>query len=102
MDSHDLVEQTSGLASRVNNLAVQTTGADSRQLLEQQDNLTKLAMAAIVKDLDAGQADFQNAVNLLSNASAQVNTALQNASQVANAIQFVAQAINAVGKVVVV
>lgn len=101
MDSHDLVEQTSGLASRVNNLVVQTTGADSRQLLEQQNNLSKLAMVAIVKDLDAGQADYQNAVTLLTKAITLVDTALQKASEVANAINLVTQAINAVGKVVV-
>jgi hypothetical protein len=101
MDPHDLAEQTTGLASRVNNLAVQTTGQDSRQLLEQQDILSKLAMAAIIKELDAGQADYRNAVTLLTNAIAQVDTALQKASEVANAINLVAQAINAVSKVVV-
>ena len=101
MDSHDLAEQAAGLASRVNNLAVQTAGQNSRQLLAQQDNLTKLAMAAIVKDLDAGQDDYQNAVTLLTKAIAQVDTALQKASEVTNAINLVAQAITAVGKVVV-
>jgi len=100
MDPHDLAEQTTGLASRVNNLAVQTTGQQSRQLMEQQDVLSKLAMVAIVKELDAGQADYQNAVALLTKAIDQVDTALQKASEVANAINLVAQVITAVSKVV--
>ena len=99
MDSHDLVEMTTGLASRVNNLAVQTAGTASRTLMSQQDQLAKLAMAAIVQDLDAGQADYQNAVNLLSNAIAQVDTALQKTAEVTKAIDLIAQALASVSKV---
>ncbi|MDO8990070.1 MAG: hypothetical protein Q7U91_10605 [Sideroxyarcus sp.] len=100
MDPHTLVEQTTGLASRVNNLVVQTKGQKCRQLMEQQDNLTKLAMAAIVKDLDAGQADYTNAVALLTSANTQADAALTDAAQVAKTIQLVSQAISAVAKVV--
>lgn len=45
------------------NLAVFTTGPDYRILLEQQDDLTKLAMAAIVKDLNAERQAYQTALN---------------------------------------
>lgn len=100
MDSHDLVEMTSGLASRVNNLAVQATAVESRTLMSQQDQLAKFAMAAIVQDLDAGQADYQNAVSLLANAITQVDAALQKVAEVTKAIDLVAQALTAVSKVV--
>jgi hypothetical protein len=102
MDSHTIAEMTSGLASRVNNLAVQTTGADSRKLLFQQDQLAKLAMAAIVQDLNAGQADYQDAVNKLTAAIAQVNASLKKAAKVAETVELVAQAIAAVGKILAV
>jgi len=65
MDSHDLAELTSGLASRVNNLAVLTTGDNSRALLGQQDELAKFAMAAIVKDLDAESTNYKDAIAAL-------------------------------------
>lgn len=100
MDSHELAEKTTGLASRVNNLAVEATGDDSRTLLGQQDDLIKLAMAAIVRDLDAQQAPYKSALQALDIAIQKVGSAGKEIDRTAKAIKAVASAIKAVAKVV--
>ncbi|MGB5082406.1 MAG: hypothetical protein WBO23_16890 [Burkholderiales bacterium] len=98
MNSHELAELTTGLASRVNNLAVLTTGDACRELLAQQDELAKLAMAAIVKDLAAERANYQRAIAALTEASDFLGNADKKIANVAKAIELVAKAIGAVGK----
>lgn len=93
MNEHSIAEMTSGLASRVNNLAVATSGPDSRILMEQQDELAKLAMAAIVQDLDSIQAKYADAVKALTDATAKANTAIANIGKVQQAISTIATAI---------
>ena len=100
MDSHSIAEMTSGLASRVNNLAILATGDQSRQLLAQQDELAKLAMAAIVKDLNSERADYKSAVAALEAAIQFVGKADKQISNIANAISLVAKALTEVGKVI--
>lgn len=96
MDSHDICELVSGLASRVNNLAVASTGDISRTLLQQQDELSNLALAAIAKDLDATTKDFANSIAVLNQATAAADTAASNLQQVTNAINLIAKAISTV------
>lgn len=98
MDNHQLVENTAGLASRINNLAVLTTGPECRTLLEQQDELTKLAMAAIVRDLNAERQAYQTALNDLQAAIAYIGEANKKVANVAKAIKMVAKAIASVSK----
>jgi hypothetical protein len=95
---HQLSELTSGLASRVNNLAVLETGDPSRQLLEQQDILAKLAMAAIVKDLSDEDTDYKNAVNGLNKAIKYIGDANEKIGDIEKAINFTSKAINLVQK----
>ena len=88
------------IASRVNNLAVLATGEDSRTLLEQQDELTRLAMAAIVQDLNAERQAYQGALNDLKSAIEYVGDAAKKVSDIAKAIKLIAKAITSVGKLV--
>jgi hypothetical protein len=90
--NHQLAEKVSGLASRVNNLAVHHSGHESRTLLELQDQLAKVEMVAIVKDLHAEQADYQAAVQGLNEAIAFVGEATTRIENVARVIQLVAKA----------
>lgn len=98
MDSHSIAAMTSGLASRANNLAVATTGPDSRNLMAQQDQLAKLAMQAIVQDLDSSQANYSAAVQALADATNQADAAMAKIGNVALAITSIA---NAIAKVTV-
>ena len=96
MDSHDICELASGLASRANNLSVDTTGADSRTLMEQQDQLSNLALAAIAKDLDATTKEFAATYDILIQATAAADAAAKQIQQVANAITMIGKAITSV------
>ena len=79
-------------ASRVNNLVVHHTGADSRAFLELQDQLAKLELVAIVKDLQSEHADYQKAIQGLNDAIAFIGEATKRIEKVARAIQLVATA----------
>lgn len=99
MDNHLLSEKVTGLASRVNNLAVATIGPDSRRLLELEDELAKLAMLAIKMDLNAESPLYQEAVEALELASNSVEAAIERIDQVAKAIESIAQGITTVRKI---
>ena len=98
MDSHSIAEMTAGLASRVHKLAVLAAGQDSKTLMGQQDDLAKLAMAAIVQDLDSSQQVYVDAVKSLQDATDQANVALNNIQKVSQVIIAVADAITKSGK----
>lgn len=97
--AHELAEKTTGLASRVNNLAVNHTGEDSRQLLQEQDRLAKLALAAIVQDLNDEQAEYKAALKGLNEAIDYIGEADKEIEGVAKAIRLVAKAADLVEKV---
>lgn len=99
MDPHLIASMTSGLASRVNNLAVEATGQDSRNLMAQQDQLAKLAMAAIVQDLDNSISIYTDAVQSLADATSQADAALADITKVSQAIALIANAITKVSAV---
>lgn len=96
--SHELAEKTSGLASRVNNLAVYHTGEESRALLEQQDRLAKLALVAIVKELSDEHRDYKAAVKGLNEAIDFIGEADSQIQGVAKAIRLAAKAADLVEK----
>jgi hypothetical protein len=77
MSPHDLAEQTAGLASRLNNLA----------------------MRAIETELDEEKADYQSASNFLAQAIAQAGLALNRDAEVAKVIVQVEQAKAVIDKV---
>ena len=95
---HELAEKTTGLASRTNNLAVLYTGDESRTFLEQQDALTKLALAAIVKDLNAERPAYKAALQGLNDAIQYVGDANHQLANVAKGISLIAKAISLVEK----
>ena len=95
---HELAEKATGLASRANNLAVLYTGDDSRTFLEQQDTLTKLALAAIVKDLNAEHPAYKAAMQGLDDAIQYVGNADQQLADVAKGISLIAKAISLIEK----
>ncbi|KMN38217.1 MULTISPECIES: hypothetical protein [Chromobacterium] len=98
MDQHTAVELVGGLASRINNLAVASLGADSRTLLAQQDELANQTLALIARELNADTADFQTAIAALQAAIAAADQAAQQLQQVGRAIGLTAKAISAVAK----
>lgn len=99
MNSHALAEQTAGLASRLNDLAVLTSGPESEKLLELRDHLARFALMAIETELDEEKANYQSASNVLAQAIAEAGLALTREADVSKAISQTAQAIAAVGRV---
>jgi len=97
---HDLAELTTGLASRINNLAVLETGPNSRTLLELQDRLAELAMLAIVKDLNAERADYQACINGLNEAIDYIGNADKKIDDVPKAIQLTVKAADLIENVI--
>jgi hypothetical protein len=97
---HDLAELTTGLASRVNNLAVLETGPNSRTLLELQDRLAELAMLAIVKDLNAEKTEYQACIKGLNDAIGYIGSADNKIDDVSKAIQLTAKAADLVEQVI--
>jgi hypothetical protein len=98
--SHELAEKVGGLASRVNNLAVHHTGHESRTLLELQDQLAKVRLVAIVKELRAEQAEYRAAVQGLNEAIASVGEATTRIENVAHVIHLVTKAVELAEKAV--
>lgn len=96
---HDLAELTTGLASRANNLAVLESGPNSRTLLVLQDRLVKLAMLAVVKDLNAERADYQACIKGLNDAINYIGNADKKIEKVSKAIQMTSKAADLVEKV---
>ena len=96
--SHDIVEKTVGLASRINNLAIYHTGESSRKLLEQQDRLAKLALVAIVKALNEEHEDYKSAMESLDEAIDFIGNAEGEINEVEKAIRLTAKAVDLVEK----
>ncbi len=96
--NHNLVEKTAGLTSRINNLAINHIGQDCRQLLEQQDRLAKLLLAAIVKELNAEHKDYLDAIEGLDEAIEFIGDADKKISNIAKAIKLTAKAADLISK----
>ncbi len=91
-NSHALAERLAGLASRVNDLAVDSTGAAARRLLLLQDRLTDLALQAIVVALDEEEARYQKAVDALTSAIDKIDDETAAVEQVERVITFAKKA----------
>ena len=98
MDNHQLSERIAGLASRVNNLAVNSTGDSSRQLLEQQNELIDLTQLAIVEDLDANAEKYKDVLQKVEDAIEFLGDASKKIENVSKAIKLVGSAIQAATK----
>ncbi len=99
MDSHNLAEQSAGLASRLNDLAMLTSGAESEKLLKLRDQLSRFVMKAIETELDDEKAQYQSACNFLTQAIAEAGLALTRDTDIPKVISEAERAITAVGKV---
>ncbi|AUH51680.1 hypothetical protein CXB49_13070 [Chromobacterium sp. ATCC 53434] len=93
MDNHDLAESLTGLASRMNDLMVATTGDDSRRFQDLQSELSGQAMAAIARSLDQTTSQYADAVATLQSACSAADDAERRLAQTANSIEFVAKAL---------
>lgn len=98
MPAHNLAEQAAGLASRVNELALLTGGAESQKLMGQRDRLAQLTMTVITSELDEEKAEYQSASNLLMQAIAQAGLAENRGADIAVVIEQVTKAIAALEK----
>jgi hypothetical protein len=98
MLAHDLAEQTAGLASRLNDLAMLTSGAESEKLLEQRNQLSRFTMMAIETELDEERAEYQSACNFLAQAIAEAGLALTRGAEASKVIAQAEQAIAETGK----
>jgi len=96
---HELPEKVTGLASRVNELVVNTTGPVSREFMKLEIRLSDLALAAIVADLKAERADYQAALDGLNDAIEQIDAAGQKIERVEKIIKSVAKAADLAEKV---
>ena len=90
--SHELAEKLAGLASRINDLAVETTGDESRRLLDLQDRLSDLALAAIATALDEEAARYKQAVKALGGAIDAIGEETEAVEQVTRIITVVKKA----------
>ena len=100
MSDHALAEGLAGLASRVENLVHLTEGDDSRTFQQQEDRLTKLALAAIAAEMDATNAAYKGAVRQVQGAIDTIGAADRKIQNVAKVIRLVAKALDAAEKVV--
>lgn len=98
--NHELAEKLSGLASRVNNLAVCHTDEDSRAFLALQDRLAQLTEAAIVEDLSSEDADYQEALKGINDAIDFIGEADSQIADVAKAIKLVSKAADLADKAI--
>ncbi len=96
--NHDLAEKTAGLASRINNLAVNHVGKTCRQLLELQDRLAKLTLVAIVKELNAEHDAYKEALSGLNEAVDFIGNADKKIKAINKTIKLTAQAVDLVEK----
>ncbi len=97
--SHELVEKTAGLASRVDNLVALQTGDDCRTLERQQERLEKLTLAAIAEKLDASSKEYQTALAALDAAIQTIGEAEKGIQNVTKVIGLVAKAADLVEQV---
>jgi hypothetical protein len=101
MSSHTLTEKVAGLASRVNSLAAVHSGTDQRTLYAQQNQLIDLMEIAIVRDLDAADPNYQNALKTVESAISEIGEAHESADNVSKIIDNIAKAIAKLAKLLV-
>jgi hypothetical protein len=95
---HELAEKVSGLASRVSDLAALHAGDTGKTLMEQEDQLAQLALAAITSDLRSERASYADALQGVNAAIECIGKADRQLDDVADDIKLVAKAISLVTK----
>jgi hypothetical protein len=98
--AHELAEQLAGLASRVNNLAVNHTGDDSRTFFDLQNQLIDLSEKAILADLDNEAASYGKALDGLNAAIKFIGEAEDSIANVSQAIQLITKAVGLAEKAI--
>jgi hypothetical protein len=98
--SHELTEKIAGLASRINNLAVDQTGSNSRALLQLQDELTDLTVLSIKLDLDDQDSLYQNALAAINNSIELINNADKALDNISQVIAKVKSGVDIAGKII--
>jgi chromosome segregation ATPase len=91
--SLELTEKTTELASRINSLAACHSGIHQRQLLALQDQLAKLELVIIVKELNAEHEAYQKAI-------AGINQAIDFIGEAEKKIEKINEAINGIAKAI--
>ncbi|UCE05451.1 MAG: hypothetical protein JSW07_17840 [bacterium] len=95
---NDLNEKLEGLESKVKDLSVQYTGETSKQLLEAQDKLAKLTLAAIVQELNKEHEAYKEAILGLNKAIDFISDADKKIEGITEVIKLTAKAIDLVEK----
>lgn len=96
MSSHELVEKTAGLASRVDTLVTQHTGEDCRELERQQARLEKLTLVAIAAALDESAKTYKDAIVALEGAITEIGEGEKKIERISRIIKLIAKAADAV------
>jgi len=96
--SHELAEKAAGLASRVNSLIIYHTGEHCIKLLEEKDRLSKLLLAAIVKELNQEHEAFKAAISGMNEAIEFIGDADKELEGIAKAIRLIKKAIDSLEK----
>jgi hypothetical protein len=96
VSSHELVEKTAGLASRVDNLVIQHTGQECRELEFQQARLEKLTLVAITAALDESAKAYKDALAGLDGAIDAIGEGEERIERISRIIKLVARAADGV------
>jgi hypothetical protein len=93
--NHELAEKAAGLASRVSSLSNYHTGEPQIKLIEQKDRLSKLLIAAIVKELNQEHEAYKAAISGMNEAIEFIGDADKELEGIAKAIRLIRKAIDA-------
>lgn len=96
--SHELAEKAAGLASRVNSLIIFHTGEYCIKLLEEKDRLSRLLLAAIVKELKQEHEAYKAAISGINEAIEFIGDADKELEGIAKAIRLIKKAIDSLEK----
>ena len=92
----ELIEKTAELAARIDNLVVHQPEKYHRQLLALQDQLAKLDLVIIVKELNAEHEAYQRAIAGINQAIDFIGEAERKITKINEAIDGIVQAINSI------
>ena len=96
--SHELVEKTAGLASRVDDLVTRCVGDECREFEKQQAHLEKLTLAAISAKLDESSKKYTAALAALTDAIDTIDKAKAKIEKISQVIKLTAKAAELVEK----
>ena len=95
---NDLSKKLKRLEAKVKDLSVQYTGETGKQLLEAQDKLAKITLAAIVQKLNEEHEAYQEAISGLNEAIDFIGDADKKIEGITEVIKLTAKAIDLVEK----